>query len=77
MAYPAPSFFCVLISLSFVVSALRCNFPFDYSDIVSGHLILNICLRHLFWSVSSFFLSLFYFGTCLASFYLCSILKRV
>ena len=46
---------CMIISLAFVVSVLRCNSSFD---IKSDLLILDIiCLKHLFWNVSSFFLS--------------------
>jgi len=39
----------IISSLAFVASALMCNSTFD---IVSGHLILNIFLRRLFWNVS-------------------------
>ena len=46
--------FCIIISLAFIVLALLRNSLFD---MVSGHLVLNICLRHLFWNGSTFFLS--------------------
>ena len=51
------SYLSVIISLAFVVSALQCR---SWFNIVSGHLILNICLRHLFCNTGMSSFSLFY-----------------
>lgn len=49
-----PHFLFATLSLTFDVLVFRSSSSFE---IFSGHLILSICLRHLFWKVSSFFLS--------------------
>ena len=47
-------FLSFIVSLTLVVLVLRCS---PSLEILSGHLTLRICLMHLFWKVSSFFLS--------------------